>query len=43
MGHTEMGEEVLKDFLKLVDEYGKVEKEAKMEGRNLVVILVPKA
>lgn len=43
MGHTEMGEEVLKDFLKLLDEYGKVEKEAKMEGRNLVVILVPKA
>jgi len=43
MGHTEMGEEVLKDFLNLLDEYGKVEKEAKMEGRNLVVILVPKA
>lgn len=43
MGHTEMGEEVLKDFLNLLDEYGKVEKEAKMEGRNLVVILAPKA
>ncbi len=43
MGHTEMGEEVLKDFLNLVDDYGKVEKEAKMEGRNLVVILMPKA
>ncbi|TJX67910.1 translation initiation factor IF-3 [Soehngenia saccharolytica] len=43
MGHTEMGEEVLKDFLNLVNDYGKVEKEAKLEGRNLVVILMPKA
>lgn len=43
MGRTDIGEEVLKDFISRVEEFGKPEKEAKLEGKNLVVILSPKA
>lgn len=42
MGHTEIGREVLKDFAKLIDEVGTIEKPAKLEGRNMVMHLTPK-
>lgn len=43
MGHTEMGREVLDDFIKLTEEVGEVEKKPKLEGRNMTMHLVPKS
>lgn len=42
MGHTEIGKEVLRDFAKLTEEVGSIEKPAKMEGRNMVMFLEQK-
>ena len=42
MGHTEMGRVVLKDFAELTKEVGTIEKQARMEGRNMVMFLGPK-
>jgi len=42
MGHTEMGKEVLDEFAKLTSEVGKIEKEPKLEGRNMTMFLMPK-
>ncbi len=42
LGHTETGKEVLMRFAELVSEYGTMEKEPRMEGRNMVMFLVPK-
>ncbi len=42
MGHTEMGKEVLDEFAKLIGDAGKIEKEAKLEGRNMTMFLMPK-
>ncbi len=42
LGHTEAGRAVLEDFAKLVSEYGVIDKQPKMEGRNMVMYLVPK-
>ena len=42
MGHTEMGRVVLKDFAELTEEVGTIEKQARMEGRNMVMFLGPK-
>lgn len=43
MGHTDIGREVLKDFIKLTEEVGMVEKHPKLEGRNMVMYLGPKS
>lgn len=43
MGHTEIGRVVLNDFVKLTEEVGNVEKPARLEGRNMVMHLTPKA
>ncbi len=43
MGHTQIGREVLKNFAKLTDEVGSIEKPARLEGRNMVMHLEPKA
>ena len=43
MGHTEMGKEVLDEFAKLTSEVGKIEKEPKLEGRNMTMFLMPKS
>lgn len=43
MGHTNIGREVLKDFAKLIEEHGTIEKPAKLEGRNMTMFLAPKA
>lgn len=43
MGHTNMGRVVLDDFVELTQEFGSVEKRAKMEGRNMTMFLSPKS
>ena len=42
LGHTEAGKEVLMKFAQLISEYGTIEKQPQMEGRNMVMFLVPK-
>lgn len=42
MGHTNIGRTVLKDFAKLTEENGQIEKSARLEGRNMTMFLVPK-
>ncbi len=41
MGHTEIGREVLGDFVNLISEHGVVDKKPKMEGRSMVMFLSP--
>ncbi len=41
MGHTEIGRQVLDDFIELVKEHGKVDKKPAMEGRSMVMFLAP--
>ncbi len=42
LGHTEIGREVLDNFVELVSEFGVVDKKPKMEGRSMVMFLNPK-
>jgi len=42
MAHTENGLAVMKSFEEMVQDYGTVEKAAKMEGRSMFMILTPK-
>lgn len=42
MTHTKLGEEVLNKFVEGVKGFGFAEKEPKMEGRNMVVVISPK-
>lgn len=42
LGHTEIGREVLMKFAELTKDHGTIEKQAKMEGRNMVMYLVSK-
>lgn len=42
MGHTEVGREVLNEFIKITQDYGVVEKAARLEGRNMVMFLTSK-
>ncbi|WP_074349568.1 translation initiation factor IF-3 [Proteiniborus sp. DW1] len=42
MGHTEKGEEVLRKFAEITSEYGVIDKQPKLEGRNMVMYLNPK-
>lgn len=41
--HNDLGHDVFNAFLELVRDYAQVDKAAKMEGRNLIMILMPKA
>lgn len=41
LGHTAVGKDVLNEFAKLTSEVGTIEKKPKMEGRNMVMFLVP--
>lgn len=41
LGRTEIGKEVLDEFVRLTEESGSVEKAAKMEGRNMLMFLQP--
>ncbi len=42
LGYTETGMEVLMRFAELTKDHGTIEKEPKMEGRNMVMYLVSK-
>ncbi len=42
MGHTDKGKKVLDDFTKIISEYGVIEKKPRLEGRNMIMFLVPK-
>ena len=42
MGHTQIGRDVLKNFAELTEEFGTIEKGARLEGRNMVMFLTPK-
>jgi translation initiation factor IF-3 len=42
MSHTEKGLAVMDSFLEMLNDYAVVEKRAKMEGRNMFMILAPK-
>ncbi len=43
MAHTENGTVVMDKFEEMISEYGVVEKKAKIEGRNMFMILAPKS
>ena len=43
MSHPELGRELLNRVIGIVDELGNVERGAKMEGRNMSIIISPKA
>ncbi len=43
LGHPEKGFELMDEFVKYCEEYCTVEKEAKMEGRNMLMFLAPKS
>lgn len=43
LGHTDIGKEVLLEFADIASEVGVIEKEPKLEGKNMVMYLVPKA
>lgn len=42
MAHTQVGKEILETVAKTVSEVGTIDKPAKMEGRNMVMFLMPK-
>ena len=42
MGHPEIGLETMSRFADYTQEYGSVEKAAKLEGRNMLMFLAPK-
>lgn len=42
IGHTELGKKVLDDFSKACEEFANTEKLPKLEGRSMVMFLVPK-
>lgn len=43
IAHPQLGEELLNRFKESVSEYGNVDKPAKMEGRSLVMFVLPKS
>lgn len=42
IGHTDLGRKVLDDFSVACDEFATVEKSPKLEGRSMIMFLVPK-
>jgi len=42
MTHPELGEEVLQQFTELVADMGQVEEKARLEGRNMTMVLAPR-
>ena len=42
MAHTKLGEEVIRRFADVCSEYAIIEKEPKLEGRNIMLFLAPK-
>ncbi len=43
IGHSKAGSLILENFAKETEEFGMIEKDAKMEGRSMVMFLAPKA
>jgi translation initiation factor IF-3 len=43
INYTSLGQEALQKFASALDEHGSVEKKAKLEGRNMSMIISPKA
>lgn len=43
MGHTEKGVDVLEQFFKMIEELAVIDKPAKLEGRNMVMYVLPKS
>ncbi len=43
MNYTSLGQDVLNKFAESVQEFGIIEKKPKLEGRNMIMILNPKA
>ncbi|OFX31704.1 MAG: translation initiation factor IF-3 [Bacteroidetes bacterium GWA2_32_17] len=41
--YKEQGEEILKRFVKDLEEYAKVEQEPKLEGKRMIIMLAPKS
>jgi len=41
--HQDIGRETFKEIVQKLDEVGKVDREARMEGRRMIMILAPKA
>lgn len=42
MGHTDIGKEVLLEFAEIISEVGFIDKKPKLEGRNMVMYLMPR-
>ena len=42
MAHTELGKEVLERFAERASEFAEVAESAKLDGRNMTMMLVPK-
>lgn len=42
LGHTEKGKEVLSEFAEITSEAGVIDKHPKLEGKNMVMYLMPK-
>lgn len=43
MGHTEKGVDVLEQFFKMIEDLAVIDKPAKLEGRNMVMYVLPKS
>lgn len=43
MGHTDQGREVLDWFFDEISDYAQIDKPAKLEGRNMVMYVLPKS
>lgn len=43
MGHTDQGREVLDWFFDEISDYAQIDKTAKLEGRNMVMYVLPKS
>ncbi len=43
MGHPEVGKEVMQKFAQACEEFANIEKEAKLEGRNIIMFLAPRS
>ena len=43
MGHTEKGEDVLRDFFEKIEDLAVIDKPTKLEGRSMVMYVLPKS
>ena len=43
MGHPEIGNKIMKDFADLLEECGVIERQPKLDGRQMLMFLAPKS